>query len=41
MCVEVPRSGEEGRFQPVKDPDELALRRPDIQRILQARGLVF
>lgn len=40
ICVEVPRSGEEGRFQPVKDPDELALRRPDIERILRARGVL-
>jgi UTP--glucose-1-phosphate uridylyltransferase len=39
-CVEVPRSGEEGRFQPVKDPDELERRRPDIERILRARGVI-
>jgi UTP--glucose-1-phosphate uridylyltransferase len=39
-CVEVPRDGDDGRFQPVKDPDELERRRPQIERILRARGVV-
>lgn len=39
-CVEVPRNGDEGRFQPVKDPDELAQRRPEIERILRSRGVI-
>ena len=39
-CLEVPRSGEDGRFQPVKDPQELALRRPDIERIMRVRGVI-
>jgi UTP--glucose-1-phosphate uridylyltransferase len=38
--LEVPRGGPEGRFQPVKDPDELAQRRPDIEAILRARGVL-
>ncbi len=40
VCLEVPRSGEFGRFQPVKDPEELEKRRPDIERILRARGVL-
>jgi UTP--glucose-1-phosphate uridylyltransferase len=39
-CVEVARGGEDGRFQPVKDPAELELRRPDIERVLRARGVI-
>lgn len=39
-CVEVPRDGEHGRFQPVKDPDELAQRRPQIEHILRSRGVI-
>jgi UTP--glucose-1-phosphate uridylyltransferase len=39
-CVEVPRSGDDGRFQPVKDPAELEQRRPDIERIMRARGVI-
>ena len=38
-CVEVPREGTDGRFQPVKDPEELDRRRPEIERILKARGI--
>ncbi|HEY5949602.1 MAG TPA: UTP--glucose-1-phosphate uridylyltransferase [Kofleriaceae bacterium] len=38
--LEVPRNGPEGRFQPVKDPEELAARRADIEAILRARGLI-
>ena len=40
LCLEVPRSGEFGRFQPAKDPAELEKRRPDIERILRARGVL-
>lgn len=36
----VPRDGDDGRFQPVKDPDELVLRAPRIERILRARGVL-
>jgi UTP--glucose-1-phosphate uridylyltransferase len=36
----VPRGGPDGRFQPVKDPDELARRRPDIEALLRARGVL-
>lgn len=36
----VPRGGPEGRFQPVKDPDELSRRRPDIEALLRARGVL-
>jgi UTP--glucose-1-phosphate uridylyltransferase len=39
-CIEVPRSGDDGRFQPVKDPEELERRRPDIERILRVRGVI-
>jgi UTP--glucose-1-phosphate uridylyltransferase len=38
--VEVPRSGPDGRFQPVKDPEELEQRRADIEQILRARGII-
>ncbi len=38
--LEVPRSGPEGRFQPVKDPDEMAARRAEIEEILRARGVL-
>ncbi|MEO6775748.1 MAG: UTP--glucose-1-phosphate uridylyltransferase [Kofleriaceae bacterium] len=34
--LEVPR----GRFLPVKDPEELALRRPEIEALLRARGIL-
>ncbi|MFI5308748.1 MAG: hypothetical protein ACHQ53_15430, partial [Polyangiales bacterium] len=37
-CLEVERDGENGRFQPAKDPEELARRRQEIERILRARG---
>ena len=36
----VERDGVDGRFQPVKDPAELEQRRPEIQRILEARGVI-
>jgi len=38
--LEVPRSGNEGRFQPAKDPEELKQRLPEITEILRARGIV-
>ena len=38
--LEVARSGPDGRFQPVKDPEELALRRGEIEAILRARGVL-
>ena len=38
--LEVERSGPDGRFQPVKDPDELERRRSDITALLRARGVV-
>jgi UTP--glucose-1-phosphate uridylyltransferase len=38
--VEVPRDGAESRFLPVKDWDELAKRRPTIEVVAKARGMV-
>lgn len=38
--LEVPRNGPDGRFQPVKDPEEMAARRADIEEILRARGVI-
>ncbi len=38
--LEVPRSGADGRFQPVKDPSELEQRRPEIRELLTARGVI-
>jgi UTP--glucose-1-phosphate uridylyltransferase len=38
--LEVPRSGPNGRFQPVKDPEELEHRRGDIETILRAHGII-
>ncbi len=38
--VRVERSGPDGRFQPVKDPDELERRRPEIRELLRARGVL-
>ncbi len=35
----VDRDGPDGRFQPVKDPQELEARRPEIARILASRGI--
>lgn len=40
VFVRVERSGADGRFQPVKDPEELAARREDIRAILKARGIL-
>jgi len=36
----VPRTGVDGRFQPVKDPPELEARRAEIEAILRARGVI-
>jgi UTP--glucose-1-phosphate uridylyltransferase len=38
--LEVPRKGAEGRFQPVKEPEELESRRGEILEILRARRLL-
>lgn len=38
--LKVPRSGPDGRFQPVKDPAELAARQPAIRALLTARGVL-
>ena len=38
--LEVPRNGPDGRFQPVKDPEELDARRANIEEILRARGVI-
>lgn len=38
--LEVARSGTDGRFQPVKDPEELEARRPAIRELLAARGVL-
>jgi UTP--glucose-1-phosphate uridylyltransferase len=38
--VEVARHGDDGRFQPAKDPQELAKRAPEIEALLRARGVL-
>jgi UTP--glucose-1-phosphate uridylyltransferase len=38
--LEVPRNGPDGRFQPVKDPEELEQRRADIETILRAHNIL-
>jgi UTP--glucose-1-phosphate uridylyltransferase len=38
--LKVDRDGPRGRFQPAKDPEELARRRDHIRAILQARGVL-
>ena len=38
--LEVARNGPDGRFQPVKDPEEMDARRANIEEILRARGLI-
>lgn len=40
VCLEVPREGNTGRFQPAKDPQELEGRKPAIEAILTARGVL-
>jgi UTP--glucose-1-phosphate uridylyltransferase len=39
--LRVDRDGPRGRFQPAKDPEELARRREQIRRILNERGLAI
>jgi UTP--glucose-1-phosphate uridylyltransferase len=38
--LEVERHGPDGRFQPVKDPEELTRRRDEIAALLRARGVL-
>jgi UTP--glucose-1-phosphate uridylyltransferase len=38
--LRVERSGADGRFQPVKDPEELAQRKDEIRELLTARGVL-
>ena len=38
--LEIARDGLDGRFQPAKDPEELARRQPEIERILRARHVL-
>lgn len=40
QCLHVDREGPDGRFQPVKDPDELARRAPRIEAMLRGRGVL-
>jgi len=37
-CIGVLREGDDGRFQPVKDPPDLDARRETIRQMLEARG---
>lgn len=39
-CLHVDRDGDDGRFQPVKDPEELARRAPQIEAMLRKRGVL-
>jgi UTP--glucose-1-phosphate uridylyltransferase len=36
----VPRTGVDSRFLPVKDPQELEQRRPEIEAVARARGML-
>ena len=38
--IRVDREGSDARFQPVKDPDELKRREPEIRAALRARGIL-
>jgi UTP--glucose-1-phosphate uridylyltransferase len=40
QCLHVDREGLDGRFQPVKDPEELARRVPRIEAMLRGRGVL-
>jgi UTP--glucose-1-phosphate uridylyltransferase len=40
VFMRVPREGVASRFLPVKDTDELARRRPEIEAIARARGML-
>ena len=39
--LRVPREGKESRFLPVKDNEELARRRGDIEAVMRSRGLLL
>lgn len=39
-CIRLPRTGPGARFLPVKDIPELEKRRPEIEMVLQARGIL-
>jgi UTP--glucose-1-phosphate uridylyltransferase len=40
LCLHVDRDGADGRFQPAKDPEELARRAPAIESMLRAREVL-
>ena len=40
QCLHVDREGPDGRFQPVKDPEELSRRAPRIEAMLRGRGVL-
>lgn len=40
LCLHVEREGPDGRFQPVKDPEELVRRAPVIESMLEARAVL-
>jgi len=40
LCLHVDREGADGRFQPVKDPEELTRRAPIIESMLRAREVL-
>ncbi len=40
VFVRVPRDGAASRFLPVKDPQELEQRRPEIEAVMRARGVI-
>jgi hypothetical protein len=40
QCLHVDREGADGRFQPVKDPEELDRRAPRIESMLRGRGVL-
>jgi len=40
QCLHVDREGPDGRFQPVKDPEELERRAPRIESMLRGRGVL-
>jgi UTP--glucose-1-phosphate uridylyltransferase len=40
QCLHVDREGPDGRFQPVKDPEELTRRAPRIEAMLRGRGVL-
>jgi UTP--glucose-1-phosphate uridylyltransferase len=40
VYLHLPRSGTEARFLPVKDPEELARRREEMELVARARGML-